>query len=73
MEKRFVPWEKVDEACRLYARTQNYELSSNKYKTYLVTANQVDITKKNTVTAEWSAVVVAPTPLMSYETGVISI
>ena len=58
MKERFVTIETVDTAVRVYARTQNIELSANKYKLYLVSSNLVDVAKKDLVTAKWRAVVV---------------
>ena len=58
MKERFVTIETVDTAVRVFARTQNIELSANKYKLYLVSSNLVDVAKKDLVTAKWRAVVV---------------
>ena len=69
MMERFVTIETVDTAVRVFARTQNIELSANKYKLYLVSSNLVDVAKKDLVTAKWRAVVVEPCAITSFEIG----
>ena len=66
MKERFVTIETVDTAVRVFARTQNIELSANKYKLYLVSSNLVDVAKKDLVTAKWRAVVVEREYLKAY-------
>lgn len=59
----------LDSAVRDHAKARNIDLGSDKFKPYIVTSVEVDIGKAGATTAKRRAVVVEPTPTLSFARG----